>query len=296
MHPRSKDLSGLVLAAAGFGLLTGCDVVLKWLAADHSKYQLLAVNSLFAAIAILSYAALTGGVARLSTRRLGMHMVRATAGALSMLAGIYAYTRLSLTDFYAIIFAGPLLVTGLSAVFLKEKVERARWVAIGVGFMGVLIVANPFQTEGVPEGSEILIGRCCAFVSVFCYALSVLMVRHMRGGEVSMSFSFYGHMLTIICGGLLWFLRDTSALSLGDIADLALSGMLSGFGSLCLMEAYHRAPVALVAPFQYTQILWGAIASYMLWDLVPGYSLVLGASIVAVSGLVLLYREIQQKN
>ena len=137
MHPRSKDLSGLVLAAAGFGLLTGCDVVLKWLAADHSKYQLLAVNSLFAAIAILSYAALTGGVARLSTRRLGMHMVRATAGALSMLAGIYAYTRLSLTDFYAIIFAGPLLVTGLSAMG-----GDWRWV------YGRLDCCQPFSNRG----------------------------------------------------------------------------------------------------------------------------------------------------
>jgi drug/metabolite transporter (DMT)-like permease len=78
-----------------------------------------------------------------------------------------------------------------------------------------------------------------------------------------------------------------------DFAHLALSGCLAGLSSICLMTAYHRSPVAVVAPFQYTQIFWGALAGWLLWQQVPDGHLIIGAIIVAVSGLYVIYREMR---
>ena len=294
-HIRSRDLSGILLAATSFAFLTGADAVFKLLSTGHPGYQILAINGLFALLPIFVRAYTTGGPAQLATTRPLLHTVRACAGVMSTLAAIFAYERLPLTDFYAIVFAGPLLVTILSAMWLGEKVDFARGCAIAAGFCGILVVANPFQHSAVSSGDMIL-GRIAAFASVFCYAVSVIMVRRMRIGESSLTFSFFGYLVSIGGGLLLWLMHDTPPLAAADIAHLALAGMLSGIGSLSMMEAYHRAPVAMVAPFQYTQIFWGAVASYFLWHSLPNQSLIMGASIVAASGLFVLYRDMRGKS
>jgi drug/metabolite transporter (DMT)-like permease len=295
-HIGSRDLSGIALAATAFAFSTSADTIFKLLSTAHPAYQLLAVNGLFALLPIFICAYMSGGASQLATTRPLLHLIRACAGVMSSLAAIYAYERLPLTDFYAIVFAGPLLVTVLSAFWLGEKVDAARWCAIGAGFSGILVVANPFQHGAGEAGAEAMIGRISAFASVFCYALSVIMVRRMRIGESSLTFSFFGYMVAIAGGMLLWLMRDTPSFNAGEVVQLAVSGTLGGIGSVCLMEAYHRAPVALVAPFQYTQIFWGAVASYFVWHLLPDQSLVIGATIVAASGMFVLYRDMRGKN
>jgi drug/metabolite transporter (DMT)-like permease len=146
-------------------------------------------------------------------------------------------------------------------------------------------------TEPSPAGAAL--GRLAAAVSVFCYALSVVMIRRMRTVETNMTFAFYGYVAGLLIAGTLCLLRGGPAFSATDIAHLALSGTLAGIASICLMTAYHRAPVALVAPFQYTQIVWGALAGWLFWAHVPDLYLVLGSAIVIVCGLYVIYREIK---
>jgi drug/metabolite transporter (DMT)-like permease len=273
--------------------LTGSDAIFKLLSTGHPGYQILAVSGLFALIPIFTRAWMMGGIQRLSTTRPLLHLLRACIGVLSTLAAIYAYERLPLTDYYAIVFSGPLLVTVLSSFWLGEKTDRARWIAIGAGFCGIVAVTNPFQAGAFDSDSTAMIGRLAAFVSVFCYALSVIMVRRMRGGESSLAFAFFGYSVAIAGGLVFWLVRDTPPMDSNNVAHLALSGLLGGIGNICLMEAYHRAPIALVAPFQYTQIFWGAIVSYVLWQTLPDSSLITGASIVIASGLFVLYRDLR---
>jgi drug/metabolite transporter (DMT)-like permease len=187
-----------------------------------------------------------------------------------------------------------LLVTALSAFWLGEKVGWRRWSAIFVGFLGIVVVTRPLGQDN-PALPMIEVGRFAAMVSVFCYSLSIIMVRRMRLGETNITFSFYGYCSSALIGGVLLLLRGGTVLQMHDILHLALSGTLGGIASICLMSAYHRTPVALVAPFQYTQIIWGALAGYFLWDHVPDIHLVLGASIVACSGLFVIYRELKLK-
>jgi drug/metabolite transporter (DMT)-like permease len=291
--PHSTNRTGIVLGAFAFALLTGADTCFKLASPGHPAYQILTVSGVFALLLIFFRAATGGGAKLLGTSRPALHLLRAGVGVMSTFAGIYAYSHLALTDYYAIVFAGPLLVTALSALWLKEKVDRARWVAIAAGFCGVLVVANPFAASDAATPTDALIGRLAAGASIFCYAVSVIMVRRMRTGEQSMTFALFGYSVSIVGGLTLWLIFDTPPLGVGDVALLALGGCLGGAGTLCVMEAYYRAPAALVAPFQYTQIFWGALASYALWHLLPGPSLVAGAVIVAASGLFILRRDLR---
>jgi drug/metabolite transporter (DMT)-like permease len=289
-------LTGMGLAATAFALLTLMDVIFKLIAVGHPAFQILVVNGCFAMVPIFIWMMATGGIARLYTSRLPHHLVRGSVSVLSALAAIYAYSRVPLTDFYAIAFAGPLIVTILSAFWLGEKVDGPRWLAILIGFVGILIVSNPFgahsDADAASHGSAVA-GRFAAFISVFCYALSTVMVRRMRVGESNMSFSFYGYVCAVTIGGCLLLLQGGTPFSAGDIAHLALSGILAGVASMCLNTAYHRTPASLVAPFQYTQLFWGAVAGYLLWSHLPDPHLVLGAIIVAVSGFYVIYRELR---
>ncbi len=299
-HPRStaehSPASGMMLAAAAFALLTSSDVIFKWMAQGHPVYQILFVNACFAIWPVVVWALISGGFTRLSTSRPLQHFIRGTVSMLSSFAAIYAYSNLSLTSFYTFVFTGPLVVTALSSFWLGEKIERARWAAILIGFAGVLFVVDPLSSDPHMHGSQIIAGRLAAMLSVFCYSLSVIMIRRMRLGESNLTFSFYGYISAIlICGGL-YLLRGGPELKAGDIAHLVLSGCLSSGSSICMMTAYHRSPVALVAPFQYTQILWGALAGYLLWASIPSAHLIAGAIIVAASGLFVIYYEMRPRS
>lgn len=300
---KSSSLSGMALAAVAFALLTANDTIFKLLAkGGHPAYQILMINACFAMIPILLWTKATGGLQRLSTMRLPLHVTRSVASSLSAYAAIYAYSRLPLTDFYAIVFAGPLVVTAMAAFWLGERIEPARWIAIGIGFLGILVVTNPLasplltahKAELSAHETSLILGRFAAFVSVFCYALSVILLRRMRGGESNMSFSFYGYLTSGLIAAALCGWHGAPGISGNDVAHLALSGTMGGIASICMMTAYHRTPVALVAPFQYTQIIWGALAGYLIWQHLPSHHLMAGASIVATSGFYVIYREMRK--
>jgi drug/metabolite transporter (DMT)-like permease len=295
----------MALAAVAFALLSSVDTVFKLLAAKgHPACQLLLINACFALVPILLWTMATGGLSRLATVRLPQHVARGVTSAVSAFAAIYAYSRLPLTDFYAIVFAGPLVVTGLGAFWLGEALDARRWCAILFGFFGILVVTNPLASPLLhlrhmaisAEQSAAMLGRFAAFISVFCYALSVIMIRRMRGFESNISFSFYGYLSSLPISGALCLALGMPDIAWEDVGLLALSGTMGGISSICIMTAYHRTPVALVAPFQYTQIIWGALAGFFIWQHVPSHHLMAGSVVVALSGLYLIHREMRAKS
>lgn len=291
-----STLSGMILAAVAFALLTSVDTIFKVVSLHHHPaHQILLVNACFALVPIIAWSKLTGGLAQLRTVRLTQHLARGSTSVLSAFAAIYAYSRLPLTNFYAIVFMGPLLVTVLSVFWLGEKIDWIRWTAIAIGLFGVMIVTHFFGLSETQSVADNLQGRIAALLSVFCYALSVVTIRRMRLGETNLTFSFYGYIAALIIGGVLYFFQGGPELSLKDIFHLAISGTLAGIASLCLMTAYHRTPAALVAPFQYTQIIWGAITGFLLWRHIPELNLFLGAAVVAASGMFVIYQEMKVK-
>lgn len=288
-------ISGMLLGGIAFALLTTVDTIFKLIAEGHPPYQILLVNGLFAVVPVILWALLTGGFERLGTARPGLQLLRGSISVMSGLAAIYAYSRLPLTSFYTIVFTGPLMVAALSAFWLGEKIEPIRWIAIVCGFAGVLVAMDPLISDTLHHGHSVLVGRAAAFVSVFCYTLSVIMIRRMRLGESNIAFSFWGYIACTLIGSGLWLIWGAPPLAISDYAHLMMSGLCAGIASICLMTAYHRSPVAVVAPFQYSQIFWGAVAGFIFWHSVPSSHLIFGAIIVAASGLFVIHREIRAK-
>jgi drug/metabolite transporter (DMT)-like permease len=275
--------AGIGFAALGFGLFTGMDTMVKWLGAAYPLHQIVFFNSLFSLVPMAVMIAWSGGLRQLRTRRPGLHVLRGGFALVSTAAAFYAYTRMPLADAYAIIFTGPLLVTALSALILKEPVGWRRWSAIGVGFAGVLIMLRP--------GAGVLgQGAVAALVCAVGYALSVVTLRKLSATETTASFLFYGN-LTILAatGALLAF--EFARMPWADLALLAACGLTGGTAFIAIVNAHRRAPAAIVAPFQYTQMAWGALLGFLIWGDVPQPSVVLGCAVVVASGLFILYRE-----
>ena len=293
-HNDTHALLGAGLALAAFALNSTVDVILKLVAAGHPFYQVIAVNGSFAMLPVLLGVAFTGGPQKLRTAQLGRHLFRGCFGSAAAFLAVFAYAHIPLTDFYAIIFAGPIIATTLSALWLKEPIDWTRWLAIALGFGGILIITNPFGDRiAATDHGWLLIGRLAALGSVSCYAIAMLMVRRMRHSESNLAFSFYGYCVTVGLAWLALLAFDGPPMQRTELFTLMLSGTMGGIASICMMTAFQKAPVALVAPFQYTQILWGALYGWLIWHHLPDWRLAIGAAIVMASGLYVLFRELR---
>ena len=283
------DYLGILLGTIAFALLTCVDTIFKLLMnGSHFAYELLFINGCFALVPILIWLFITNDFRALRTSQLPQHFARGVMGIMSALAAMYAYTRLPLADFYTIIFAGPLVATALSVLWLQEEVELTTWLAIIVGFGGVLIAFSPSLISRAPN--TLYLSYFSALISMLCYAISVTMVRFMRRGESNVSFSFYSYTTAICLCAFALIFNSRHEFLWHDFVLLMISGSLSGVASLCLMTAYHRAKVMLIAPFQYSQILWGIIAGYVLWAELPGVHMIASALMVTGSGIIVLWR------
>lgn len=275
---------GIALAFVAFALYSGMDVTAKLLARTYPIAQILALNSLFALGPILLYAALSGGIYNnLRSRRPIYHVIRSGCGLCSSFLIFWAYSRMPIADAYALAFTAPLMITALGVPILGEAVGWRRWSAIGVGFIGVLIMLRP--------GSGLInIGSVGVLVSALFYSVGILVTRKARSTETSVSFAFYASAsIALVFGATLpWIGRMPS---LPDLGLSLLGGTLCGVAFVCLLSAFRKVPAAVAAPFQYSQIIWGVMFGYLVFGDVPDETLFVGLAVVIGSGLFILYRE-----
>jgi drug/metabolite transporter (DMT)-like permease len=281
VHPVAA--SGIGLGALAFGLFSIMDALINWLSATYPVPQLVVFNALFALIPIALLIVRRGGLLQLRTGRLGLPLLRGALGMVGSFLAFYAYSRLPLADAYAIIFATPLLITALSVPILGEAVGWRRWSAVVVGFVGVLIMLRP-GVAPIGAGSIAALGAACAS------ACAILLVRKLSVTETTTSIAFYSSLTILVVMSAL-FGHGFVMPGIFDLALMAASGLLGGSALLILIAAYRRSPAALVAPFQYSQMLWAIVLGALFWGDLPEAAMLLGASIVAASGLFILYRE-----
>jgi drug/metabolite transporter (DMT)-like permease len=276
-------LAGLGLGALAFGLFSAMDALIKWLSAGYPIHQMVFSNAVLAFLPIGIWAWRTGGLRQLRTRRLSLHVMRGLCGLLSAFLAFTAFSRMPLTGAYAIIFATPLLITALSVPVLGEQVGWRRWSAILVGFAGVLIMLRP-GAETISLGALAAIGAACAS------AFGVLLVRRLSSTETTASIAFYSN-LTILLAMAPVLALEHARPGLEDALLMAAAGLLGGIALIALISAYRCAQAALVAPFQYTQMIWGTLFGLLIFGDLPDRGVLLGATVVAASGLFILYRE-----
>ena len=269
------------LALMAFALYSASDVVVKHLTGSYHPFQVSFFNALFAFLPYLAFTARQGWH-RLRTARPHLHALRGLLSTATTGCTCYALGSLALADAYALLFAAPILVTALAMPLLGERVGGRGWLAVGAGFAGVLLMLNP-------AGAHWGWGGLAAAGGAVCNALGILLVRGMQPGETRESLSVYGNLASCLGMGLtLPFVFAPPALA--DLLLSATAGIVGGSGFLLLVQAYRLSPAAAIAPCQYTQMPYGLILGFLLFDARPEPATLVGAAVIIASGLVLLRR------
>jgi drug/metabolite transporter (DMT)-like permease len=247
--------------------------------------EIIFFRNAFAFIPVLIYISRTSGLSILRTDRPGAHLTRSAAGLTGMICGFTAVSLLPLTQSTAISFSAPLFMTALSALVLKEPVSPHRWFAVAVGFVGVLIMVHPdprqFASVGVLFAIAAAVGSAGAMIAIREIS------RTEPGPTIVFYFTLAGAVVGLSSLPFGWVVPDAHLLGL-----LVSAGLIGGTGQLLLTEAIRRAPVAVVAPFDYTQLVWAGLIGFAVWGERPHLPTLVGAMVVALSSTYILWREI----
>jgi drug/metabolite transporter (DMT)-like permease len=214
---------------------------------------------------------------------------------MGMFSNFSSLTRLPLADATAINFASPLITVALAAVVLKEKVRVFRWTAVGIGFIGVIVMLVPHLDIGHyagVAGATAAAGAAFGIFSAFCNAGTVIQTRRLTQSETTSSIVFYFSLATTIAGAVtLPFAWYTPTLP--ELLMLMSLGVLGGLAHIFLTESYRLASASVIAPFDYTSLLWAVLLGYWMFGELPQPLVYAGASIVVAAGLFVIFRERQ---
>jgi len=212
------------------------------------------------------------------------HLGRGLLGVLMLGSFVYAVRHLSLAVTYSLFLCTPLLVTALSGPFLGERVPARRWAAIAIGFCGVLVILHPTST-----GLLSMAGVAAATATV-CYSISLLTVRALSRTNSGVAMVFWYLLLVGIGSGTL-SVFDWRPIAPSDWLWLAAIGVTGALGQYGVTVAFSHAPASVVAPFEYSAILWAFAIDWLFWSVLPDATLVLGAAIIIGSGLYIIWDE-----
>jgi drug/metabolite transporter (DMT)-like permease len=273
--------AGVFYMILGIAALSGMDALGKRVAAHYSVFEMLAVRSTVALVLILAFLAARRRLETLRTRQPGGHALRALCGLVAFVCFYAALRHLPLADAVAIAFASPFLVTALGRFVLKEAVTARQWLAIGVGFAGMLVIVRPGGSGFHPAALLVMV---CSLAYATMMVLARWMMRPHRPADGNLTFVFYMLAGQASVGWLVtttrWRAPDAAAL-----AEMAGMGVLGIVGNYGLAEAFRVAPVATVAPFEYTGLLWAVVLGAVLFGDVPAPTFWVGAAIIVWAGL-----------
>jgi drug/metabolite transporter (DMT)-like permease len=280
---RLRGITAMVMAVAAFAVM---DAILKDFAQHYPAMQVGAMRGAASLPFILLPVLAMGRWRDLRPVRWPLHLLRGLLSVVMLWGFIYAVRTLSLADAYSIFFVAPLLVTALSVPILGEMVDWRRWVAIAFGLAGVLVMLRPtadlFTT----------LAALGALASAATYAVSAVTVRLMHRTDTTVSMVFWLMlMLSVFAGALAapgWVdLRAEHWPWLGAL------GMAGALGQHLITQAFRFAPASVVAPFEYTALLWGVAIDWTVWTVLPSARMFAGAGLVVGSGIYLIWRERQ---
>ncbi|MDJ1158507.1 DMT family transporter [Chelatococcus sp. SYSU_G07232] len=283
-----------VLSALSFTLMSAG---IKYVSTRFPTGELVFFRSAFALLPLIAWLATQDAlVDSLRTRNVLGHLKRGVIGSTGMFCGFTALGYLPLPDTIAIGYTAPLLVVVLAAVILKEVVRFYRWTAVGIGFAGVLIMLVPHFSESALVngfGTGPAIGALFSLAGAFCAAGATIEVRKLIGTEKTGAIVFYFSMLTTLLGLSTILIGNWSAPTLAEFGLLVVIGILGGIGQILLTQSYRFADASLVAPFEYTTMIWALVIGWFAFGELPAATVLIGAAIVITSGLFVIWREHQ---
>lgn len=258
--------------------------------------QMVFFRSAFAIVPVVVVYAVQGEL--LTALRTGRPLGQLGRGLLSlfgMSTNFASLTRLPLADATAIGFASPLITVMLAALILREHVRIYRWSAVAIGFAGVIVMLIPQFDPSHYAGSAAAtasVGAILALISALCNAGTVIQTRRLTQSETTPAIVFYFSLICAI-GGALTLPFAWYSPTKWELAGLISLGLLGGLAHIFLTESYRFAAASVVAPFDYTSMLWALLLGYYFFGELPQPLVYAGAAIVAGAGLLVIFRERQ---
>ncbi|RLJ41405.1 drug/metabolite transporter (DMT)-like permease [Litoreibacter meonggei] len=280
MNPNAK---GALLALVAFGVFASHDVVIKVLGATYSPIQIVFFS------VILSFPLATLWLLRDQThgtlipRHPYWMLARTIAAVVTGFSAFYAFSVLPLAQVYAIIFASPLLITVLAIPILGEEVRLRRWIAVLVGLCGVLVVLRPGETE-------LGLGHLAALTCAVGGAFASVIVRKIGREERTVVIMLYPMMANFLVMGAL-LPTVYVPMPIEDLGRIAIVAVFAWIGGRFLIAAYNTGEAVIVAPMQYSQILWATAYGAFFFNEYPDMGTLVGSSIIIASGLYIVLRE-----
>ena len=260
------------------------DAGLKLLTAHYSAVQVASLRGLAALPVVLAWALYAGGARQLLRVRWALHLVRGVLSVGMMITFTFALKELSLAKAYSLFFVAPLIIAVLSIYLLGERVQRAQWLAVLIGFGGVLIVLKPDTIGFGWAGTLAVLG------TALCYSLSSVLVKIIGRTDSTQSMVFWMTCMLAI-GATLLALPNWQPIArehLHILAGVAVTGAIGQWG---ITEAFKHAPAASVAPLEYSGLAWVMVIDYAVWSAIPSWRTVAGAAVIIACGLYLLRYE-----
>lgn len=299
VSPNVRGVGFLVLAMLIISLQS---VAVKWIGGDYSALEIVAVRSLVALPCTLLFYRYEGRRGLPTTQQPKLEYLRGVFLFLSYTTFMMGLAALPLADIEAIRFSGPLMITLLSVAVLGEQVGPRRWLALMVGFVGVLLIVRP-------GSATFNLGSVFIFISVLFYALTAILTRKLQTNDSSATMAYYSSLVYLVATLVLaplpaivgempnahpsiaFLIRAWSMPALFDLVIMVGLGLVWAGWIYFMSRAYSVAQASVIAPFEYLSlpinILWG----FLIWREIPTVMTLAGAFLTLFSGLYVLYRE-----
>jgi drug/metabolite transporter (DMT)-like permease len=279
-----RSLRAITFMLSAVAAFSGMDALLKLLSQHYPPMEVVALRGAASMPFMLLPLIVMGRLSALKPVRIGMHLLRGLLMLLVLVGFVYAVRALSLADAYAIFLAAPLIVTALSVPLLGEHVGWRRWLAICIGLVGVITMLHPSAS------SLVSLGAVAALISATCYAFNAIALRVITRTDTTASVVFWMIAIMTVLAGVFAASRWES-IRTEDWTLLFGIGVFSAVAQHLLTEAFRTAPPSVVAPFEYTALLWGILIDRVVWGVFPTSRVYIGGGIVIASGLYLIWRE-----
>lgn len=268
---------------AGVALLTLSDAAAKWFTADYPVGEVVSIRAMFILAFIVIVTVARNRLVELRIRSYRSHLLRGGFACASTILFVMGLSVLPLADAIAVTFAGPLFITALAPLILREWVGWRRWLAVLAGFAGVLLMVRP---SGDYARWAVLLPLGAAFAG----SLRDLVTRRISVTESSTAILFSTNAI-VLGAGLIFFPGGWRVPDPADFLFMGLAGGLMGAAHYLHIEAFRLAEAAVIAPFKYTNVVWGVIFGFVVWGHLPNRWVVGGSLLVIASGLYIFYRE-----
>ena len=263
------------------------DLIVKW-SDNYPVGQVLFFRGLFGMIPIFFLIPKERYFDFYKTNRSILHFKRCFAGLIAIVAIFIALRELPLATVVSITFAAPIFTTILSIFFLSEKVGFYRWMAVLVGFIGIIIISEPGYSS---------LNLYYIYPIIFCLGLSyvAIAIRQLSSTEPVWLIGLYFSFLIMIMSFFSLITHEWILPNLKDLFLLSMIGILGGLANLWLTQSYKFSEVSLVTPLKYLALVFGIIFGYLIWDEVPTIKTLIGAGLVIISSIIIFRREIYLK-